>query len=260
MVHDYMNILIVSNQYKWSFYINYFFFSSRRRHTRCGRDWSSDVCSSDLGSFAIYARNSLFDARNAFAKSAPDSDRRLVQAKLAGPLPGRQSSFYIAAERLMDNETAVVDAVTLSGSLMANVPTRERRYRTFTRVQWWPTDLHTLFVTYDFKDKSRENDKVGGFNLPEQGIRTSEYGHKVSLKDSALFSGNTRNELLFTFQKEDQRTGRPAAAPAIVVKEAFTSGPSQSFGVEKKQTFDLEDTVTRVRGKLSFVCGARFRA
>src|SRR3989442_11916672 len=25
-----------------------YFFSSRRRHTRCGRDWSSDVCSSDL--------------------------------------------------------------------------------------------------------------------------------------------------------------------------------------------------------------------
>src|SRR6266498_2836063 len=25
-----------------------FFFSSRRRHTRGGRDWSSDVCSSDL--------------------------------------------------------------------------------------------------------------------------------------------------------------------------------------------------------------------
>src|SRR3989442_5502475 len=26
----------------------FFFFSSRRRHTRCGRDWSSDVCSSEL--------------------------------------------------------------------------------------------------------------------------------------------------------------------------------------------------------------------
>src|SRR5256884_8855367 len=25
-----------------------FLFSSRRRHTRCSRDWSSDVCSSDL--------------------------------------------------------------------------------------------------------------------------------------------------------------------------------------------------------------------
>src|SRR6266498_5806408 len=28
--------------------IPFFFFSSRRRHTRCGCDWSSDVCSSDL--------------------------------------------------------------------------------------------------------------------------------------------------------------------------------------------------------------------
>src|SRR5271169_6924091 len=30
----------------------FFFFSSRRRHTRCYRDWSSDVCSSDLLSLA----------------------------------------------------------------------------------------------------------------------------------------------------------------------------------------------------------------
>src|SRR3712207_7231176 len=30
------------------FYCFYFFFSSRRRHTRYWRDWSSDVCSSDL--------------------------------------------------------------------------------------------------------------------------------------------------------------------------------------------------------------------
>src|SRR5207253_4960225 len=29
-----------------------FFFSSRRRHTRWPRDWSSDVCSSDLGELA----------------------------------------------------------------------------------------------------------------------------------------------------------------------------------------------------------------
>src|SRR2546422_1802329 len=32
-----------------SFWCSFFFFSSRRRHTRCSRDWSSDVCSSDLG-------------------------------------------------------------------------------------------------------------------------------------------------------------------------------------------------------------------
>src|SRR5215510_16239075 len=31
----------------------FFFFSSRRRHTRWPRDWSSDVCSSDLVADAI---------------------------------------------------------------------------------------------------------------------------------------------------------------------------------------------------------------
>src|SRR5438105_10893667 len=30
------------------FFFCFFFFSSRRRHTRSTRDWSSDVCSSDL--------------------------------------------------------------------------------------------------------------------------------------------------------------------------------------------------------------------
>src|SRR2546429_5790354 len=32
----------------------FFFFSSRRRHTRCSRDWSSDVCSSDLNYFKMF--------------------------------------------------------------------------------------------------------------------------------------------------------------------------------------------------------------
>src|SRR5690606_40466943 len=36
-------------------YISLFFFSSRRRHTRFSRDWSSDVCSSDLAEKLVAA-------------------------------------------------------------------------------------------------------------------------------------------------------------------------------------------------------------
>src|SRR5256712_1815841 len=42
------------NSSTWStsalLWVCFFFFSSRRRHTRSDRDWSSDVCSSDLRS------------------------------------------------------------------------------------------------------------------------------------------------------------------------------------------------------------------
>src|SRR5882762_11936399 len=36
-------------------YLHFFFFSSRRRHTRFKCDWSSDVCSSDLPPGSIVA-------------------------------------------------------------------------------------------------------------------------------------------------------------------------------------------------------------
>src|SRR3989442_2900562 len=43
--------------------------SSRRRHTRCGRDWSSDVCSSDLAPFIeeLVYRSNLLGADRALA-------------------------------------------------------------------------------------------------------------------------------------------------------------------------------------------------
>src|SRR5438067_6854747 len=40
-------MVLVSSPLYFFFYM-FFFFSSRRRHTRSKRDWSSDVCSSDL--------------------------------------------------------------------------------------------------------------------------------------------------------------------------------------------------------------------
>src|SRR2546422_529630 len=51
----------------------FFFFSSRRRHTRCSRDWSSDVCSSDLSRPASLASRffaSEVYGRNPYGRSA----------------------------------------------------------------------------------------------------------------------------------------------------------------------------------------------
>src|SRR5262249_58514432 len=50
-----------------------FFFSSRRRHTRLVSDWSSDVCSSDLGPEVI-------DLRRGQARSAALTAPKLAAA------------------------------------------------------------------------------------------------------------------------------------------------------------------------------------
>src|SRR5437868_13991462 len=52
------------------FVLFFFFFSSRRRHTRSKRDWSSDVCSSDLPrSMATTAPRSTSARRDEYAAS-----------------------------------------------------------------------------------------------------------------------------------------------------------------------------------------------
>src|SRR5687768_18292108 len=54
----------------------FFFFSSRRRHTRCSRDWSSDVCSSDLG----HVTDALAFASRAWRRPLTVSEKASLRA------------------------------------------------------------------------------------------------------------------------------------------------------------------------------------
>src|SRR5256884_7158390 len=54
-----------------------FFFSSRRRHTRCSRDWSSDVCSSDLGGDLGYSFGRFSELRVGYEVGSLNTKLRL---------------------------------------------------------------------------------------------------------------------------------------------------------------------------------------
>src|SRR2546429_9244253 len=54
--------------------ISFFFFSSRRRHTRCSRDWSSDVCSSDL--FDVVSELNAHEVANAVDQAVRELTQR----------------------------------------------------------------------------------------------------------------------------------------------------------------------------------------
>src|SRR3712207_2236166 len=58
----------------------FFFFSSRRRHTRYWRDWSSDVCSSDLGKL-VSSKDYISDIQKFYkASSIVKSDYKNIDA------------------------------------------------------------------------------------------------------------------------------------------------------------------------------------
>src|SRR5256884_9402760 len=78
----------------------FFFFSSRRRHTRCSRDWSSDVCSSDLNP----KRQQVIIFKPPFAPDTPDYVKRVIG------LPGdaidiHDGSVWVSGQRLVEKYT-----------------------------------------------------------------------------------------------------------------------------------------------------------
>src|SRR2546422_11189866 len=91
--------------YMYSYF--FFFFSSRRRHTRCSRDWSSDVCSSDLvaappprtasprpetgirGSHGRVAASRTARGDRGRARARPAAALGLLRADRGPPSPGR---------------------------------------------------------------------------------------------------------------------------------------------------------------------------
>src|SRR5690349_24147640 len=85
----------------------FFFFSSRRRHTRSLRDWSSDVCSSDLSLVPyIYISRRLRDNRKEQRASKTDALclRECSSYCSLIPLPKSASNLRRSEERRVGKE------------------------------------------------------------------------------------------------------------------------------------------------------------
>src|SRR3989449_5423278 len=106
----------------------FFFFSSRRRHTRCSRDWSSDVCSSDLVVGPVRRRRvqrdphrsvrlpDLLDdlAHGAILPARPlRRERRIIRSFVDG------SVQTLGKERVMATQTGATASTTPEARTMA---------------------------------------------------------------------------------------------------------------------------------------------
>src|SRR3712207_7215707 len=84
----------------WKRVIGFFFFSSRRRHTRYWRDWSSDVCSSDLRHLAAAPHAGLEDpVRGRVVVAVVGLELRLHDGPVVGELRPRADRDVAAAPR-----------------------------------------------------------------------------------------------------------------------------------------------------------------
>src|SRR5207253_4023990 len=97
----------------------FFFFSSRRRHTRWPRDWSSDVCSSDLNSVRQTAVC------------------RFAASRFRGDRPfGQQRQTKVCRTTTILNVSALLHQ-SLPSALDCPARSEERRVGKECRSRWW---------------------------------------------------------------------------------------------------------------------------
>src|SRR6266496_5908010 len=89
----------------------FFFFSSRRRHTRSLRDWSSDVCSSDLGPVGYPEGGSVF-----LGSGGPGMSSRPFAEATQAEIDREVAMLLREAEKraveLLTDHRSVLDALT----------------------------------------------------------------------------------------------------------------------------------------------------
>src|SRR5699024_11316494 len=91
------------------------FFSSRRRHTRSKRDWSSDVCSSDLAAQSVDRRHPGW---------RPEVVHSQAAAVIAEAVPGASLAQFLEVEQAgvsdCRDEAMLVELIAASERMMAH--------------------------------------------------------------------------------------------------------------------------------------------
>src|SRR2546422_1094282 len=99
-----------------------FFFSSRRRHTRCSRDWSSDVCSSEIVSASYYYYDVLLLSKMA-AILGNSSDAQAYSQLATEIKEAFNKTFFNSNSGVYSNGTQTANALPLFLDL---VPEKQR--------------------------------------------------------------------------------------------------------------------------------------
>src|SRR5690349_22651838 len=107
-------IVLFSLVFVWLLIISFFFFfSSRRRHTRSLRDWSSDVCSSDL---------CLLRGPAAGGAAEPERQRREPQPSAATRQARPRGSFLAQSDHQFCSTFASPGPVFGAPTAMSSAP------------------------------------------------------------------------------------------------------------------------------------------
>ena len=189
------------------------------------------------GTFSL--RNSALDARNAFAIEKPELDQQRYTFLLSGPIVPKKASFFANFERRQLDGSGVVNAVTLDGPFVANVPAPTHSTFFGLRTDYFLNPKNTLNVSYNYHASESDNQEFGvrfggnfggssgsQFTLPERGSDATNTNHTLQISETYLINANLIHESRLRYQHEVSTATADTQGAAINVLDSFNGGGS----------------------------------
>ena len=210
------------------------------------------------GEANFLSRDAIFNAKNHFAVTRPPETRRLFEGHFTGPVgQGGHTNFIASGEYGQRNTAAAVDAIGPNGAINDNVFAPQMNSQASLRVTHDFSPAHRLQVGYNFEYSTSMNSGVGALVLREAGTNSQSREDDAIFNDRIILTPNLVNQLLVTFEKDEDVTQSVTNAPAVQVGGYFTGGGAQADLSRTENTIHVNEVVSWNHGRHYIRFGAQ---
>lgn len=190
-------------------------------------------------------RASIFNAKNHFALTRPPEARRIYEGHLTGPIgSGEHTSFATSGSYREQNTAAIVSAIGPSGPINQNVLTPNQNSQASVRITRDFSPNHRLALGYNFQQSTSINAGVGGIILAEAGFDLATREDDAIFNDRLILNPNLINQLMVTFEKDEDITRSVTDAQSIQVSGSFIGGGAQADVNRTENTIHVNEIVS----------------
>jgi hypothetical protein len=211
----------------------------------------------------------LFNARNPYITSqlfpVPASDTKNLQANLSGPVIKGKLSFFVDFSRRQQREDAIINAQVLNPVTLDVVqqgfaiiaPNENTRFSPRFTYQLSPNI--SLDGRYSIDTSERDNQGVGGTNLPSTSQTTQGKNQTFNLTETQIVNARTINETRFQYFRSNSTSTGDNPVLNISVSDGFTTGSSLISNFTHNNNYELQNYTSITHGTQFIKFGVRIR-
>lgn len=207
-----------------------------------------------VGSLHSTYGNSLFNARNAFARERLPTQNASLLGFFIFPSIKNKTSLMLDFFAINSYRTNNIIAQVPDGQTDNSVKSKYENFQPTLRLIHNISKIHTLSASYNFDTTKYSNFGVGGLNLPERAYSSNTTSHRLRISEYGTIK-KLANQFRLELSSADSKNKSVNDLPAVIVLDAFSKGGAGIDNQSRRQEINLADNLFFDYGKHNLKIG-----